>query len=153
MTIDGTLSSVWLKDLQKPWGQPVLSQESGSRKSSTFFQFCDHLVSIPGSVSQIIGASYLLRATSWELYGRYNRYWHSVWRWLLLSEKALPDISLNDFFLVNISLNDYPPLVQSRLLQAYYVQFSSTQFPYRCVGFSWSKFNFSPFKTLLLINS
>nr|XP_018472535.1 PREDICTED: anaphase-promoting complex subunit 5 isoform X2 [Raphanus sativus] len=69
MTIDGTLSSVWLKDLQKPWGQPVLSQESGSRKSSTFFQFCDHLVSIPGSVSQIIGASYLLRATSWELYG------------------------------------------------------------------------------------
>lgn len=70
MTIDGSLSSVWLKDLQKPWGQPVFSQESGSRKSSTFFQFCDHLVSIPGSVSQIIGASYLLRATSWELYGR-----------------------------------------------------------------------------------
>ncbi|KAH0876774.1 hypothetical protein HID58_064168 [Brassica napus] len=69
MTIDGSLSSVWLKDLQKPWGQPVFSQESGSRKSSTFFQFCDHLVSIPGSVSQIIGASYLLRATSWELYG------------------------------------------------------------------------------------
>ncbi|KAH0854494.1 hypothetical protein HID58_069195, partial [Brassica napus] len=49
MTIDGSLSSVWLKDLQKPWGQPVFSQESGSRKSSTFFSsFLDHLVSIPG---------------------------------------------------------------------------------------------------------
>lgn len=72
MTVDGSLSSVWLKDLQKPWGQPVFSQDSGSRKNSTFFQFCDHLVSIPGSVSQLIGASYLLRATSWELYGRYD---------------------------------------------------------------------------------
>ncbi|CAA7026406.1 unnamed protein product [Microthlaspi erraticum] len=69
MTVDGSLSSVWLRDLQKPWGQPVFSQDSGSRKNSTFFQFCDHLVSIPGSVSQLIGASYLLRATSWELYG------------------------------------------------------------------------------------
>ncbi|AEE28009.1 anaphase-promoting complex subunit [Arabidopsis thaliana] len=69
MTIDGSLSSAWLKDLQKPWGPPVISPDSGSRKSSTFFQLCDHLVSIPGSVSQLIGASYLLRATSWELYG------------------------------------------------------------------------------------
>ncbi|WZZ19448.1 hypothetical protein YC2023_112537 [Brassica napus] len=69
MTIDGSLSSVWLKDLQKPWSQPVYSRESSYRNNSTFFKFCDHLVSIPGSVSQIIGASYLLRATSWELYG------------------------------------------------------------------------------------
>ncbi|KAL0654483.1 hypothetical protein Bca4012_097174 [Brassica carinata] len=69
MTIDGSLSSVWLKDLQKPWSQPVYSRESSSRNNSTFFKFCDHLVSIPGSVSQIIGASYLIRATSWELYG------------------------------------------------------------------------------------
>ncbi|KAL0884534.1 hypothetical protein Bca101_008515 [Brassica carinata] len=69
MTVDGSLSSVWLNDLQKPWSQPVYSQESGSRNSSTFFKFCDHLVSVPGSVSQLIGASYLLRATSWELYG------------------------------------------------------------------------------------
>ncbi|KFK42976.1 hypothetical protein AALP_AA1G063600 [Arabis alpina] len=69
MTIDGSLSSAWLKDLQKPWGPAVLSQNSGSRKSSTFFQLCDHLVSVPGSVTQLIGASYLLRATSWELYG------------------------------------------------------------------------------------
>ncbi|CAH8251380.1 unnamed protein product [Arabidopsis lyrata] len=69
MTIDGSLSSAWLKDLQKPWGPPVISQDSGSRKSSTFFQFCDHLVSIPGSVAHLIGASYLLRATSWELFG------------------------------------------------------------------------------------
>ncbi|EOA36043.1 hypothetical protein CARUB_v10008254mg [Capsella rubella] len=69
MTVDGSLSSAWLKDLQKPWGPPVISQDSSSRKSSTFFQLCDHPVSIPGSVSQLIGASYLLRATSWELYG------------------------------------------------------------------------------------
>ncbi|KAL1202090.1 Anaphase-promoting complex subunit 5 [Cardamine amara subsp. amara] len=69
MTIDGSLSSAWLKDLQKPWGLPLISKDSDSRKSSTFFQFYDHLVSIPGSVSQLIGASYLLRATSWELYG------------------------------------------------------------------------------------
>ncbi|XP_010475395.1 PREDICTED: anaphase-promoting complex subunit 5 isoform X2 [Camelina sativa] len=69
MTVDGSLSSAWLKDLQKPWGPPVVSQDSGSRKSSTFFKLCDHSVSIPGSVSQLIGASYLLRATSWEFYG------------------------------------------------------------------------------------
>ncbi|XP_024008130.1 anaphase-promoting complex subunit 5 isoform X2 [Eutrema salsugineum] len=69
MTVDGSLSTIWLKNLQKRWGQDMFSHDSGSRKSSIFFQFYDRLVSIPGSVSQLIGASYLLRATSWELFG------------------------------------------------------------------------------------
>ncbi|XP_010522058.1 PREDICTED: anaphase-promoting complex subunit 5 [Tarenaya hassleriana] len=69
MAVDGSLSSVWLKDLQKSRVSPVFSQGCESGTSSSFFQYCGHLVSIPGSVSQLIGSSYLLRATTWEIYG------------------------------------------------------------------------------------
>ncbi|KAK4275586.1 hypothetical protein QN277_018642 [Acacia crassicarpa] len=69
MTVDGAFSTAWLKNLQKPMGSLVLSLESGSSNSSNVFQFCAQPTSIPGSVLQLLGSSYLLRATAWELYG------------------------------------------------------------------------------------
>lgn len=70
MIIDGALSAAWLKNLQKPMGSLVLSQENGSGNSSNAFQFCAQPTTLPGSVLQLLGSSYLLRATAWELYGR-----------------------------------------------------------------------------------
>jgi len=70
MVIDGAFCTSWLKNLQKPMGSLVLSQESGSSNSSKVFQFCAQPTSVPGSVLQLLGSSYLLRATAWELYGR-----------------------------------------------------------------------------------
>lgn len=67
MTVDGALSTAWLKNLQKPIGSLVLSEENGP---STSFQFCAQPTSVPGSVLQLLGSTYLLRATAWELYGR-----------------------------------------------------------------------------------
>ncbi|KAF8401913.1 hypothetical protein HHK36_012864 [Tetracentron sinense] len=69
MTIDGAFSTAWLKNLQKPMGSSVLSQENGSRSSCDAFQFIAQPSSIPGCVLQLAGSSYLLRATAWELYG------------------------------------------------------------------------------------
>ncbi|KAF7815699.1 anaphase-promoting complex subunit 5 [Senna tora] len=69
MTIDGAFSTAWLKNLQKPMGSLILSQENGSSSSSKAFQFCAQQTSVPGSVLQLLGSSYLLRATAWELYG------------------------------------------------------------------------------------
>lgn len=70
MTTDGAFSTAWLKNLQKPLGSAILSQENGSGSNENAFQFCVQPSSIPGSVLQLIGSSYLLRATAWELYGR-----------------------------------------------------------------------------------
>ncbi|XP_030930020.1 anaphase-promoting complex subunit 5 isoform X1 [Quercus lobata] len=69
MTTDGAFSTAWLKNLQKPLGSAILSQENGSGSNENAFQFCVQPSSIPGSVLQLIGSSYLLRATAWELYG------------------------------------------------------------------------------------
>lgn len=69
LTTDGHFSTAWLKNLQKPMGSQVLSQENGSESSHSSFQFCAQPSSIPGSVMQLVGSSYLLRATAWELYG------------------------------------------------------------------------------------
>lgn len=69
MTVDGAFSTAWLKNLQKPMGSLVLSKENGSGDSSNIFQFCAQPTSVPGSVLQLLGSSYLLRATAWELYG------------------------------------------------------------------------------------
>ncbi|KAL0002282.1 hypothetical protein SO802_016063 [Lithocarpus litseifolius] len=69
MTTDGAFSTAWLKNLQKPLGSAILSQENGSGSCENAFQFCVQPSSIPGSVLQLIGSSYLLRATAWELYG------------------------------------------------------------------------------------
>ncbi|XP_027368120.1 anaphase-promoting complex subunit 5 isoform X2 [Abrus precatorius] len=69
MTIDGAFSTAWLRNLQKPMGSLILCQESGSSNSSNVSQFIAQPTSIPGSVLQVLGSSYLLRATAWELYG------------------------------------------------------------------------------------
>ncbi|KAK0590885.1 hypothetical protein LWI29_032824 [Acer saccharum] len=68
MSIDGAFSTAWLKNLQKPMGSLVLSQENVSTGSNAF-QFCVQPSSIPGSVLQLLASSYLLRATAWETYG------------------------------------------------------------------------------------
>ncbi|KAF4353603.1 hypothetical protein F8388_017778 [Cannabis sativa] len=69
LTTDGHFSTAWLKNLQKPMGSQVLSQENGSESSNNAFQFCGQPSSIPGSVLQLMGSTYLLRATAWETYG------------------------------------------------------------------------------------
>ncbi|KAG6658106.1 anaphase-promoting complex subunit 5 isoform X3 [Carya illinoinensis] len=69
MTTDGAFSTVWLKNLQNPLGSVVSSQENGSGSNTNAFQFYAQPSSIPGSVLQLIGSSYLLRATAWEIYG------------------------------------------------------------------------------------
>ncbi|OMO49761.1 hypothetical protein COLO4_38399 [Corchorus olitorius] len=69
MTTDGAFSTAWLKNLQKPMGSSVLSQDDSSRNNSNPFLFCTQPSSIPGSVLQLVGSSYLHRATVWEIYG------------------------------------------------------------------------------------
>ncbi|XP_024928384.3 anaphase-promoting complex subunit 5 [Ziziphus jujuba] len=68
MTNEGDFSTAWLKNLHKPMGSQVLSEESGSG-SFNVFQCCAQPSSIPGSVLQLVGSSYLVRATAWEIYG------------------------------------------------------------------------------------
>lgn len=69
MTADGAFSTAWLKNLQKPMGSLVLSQDNGSRNNYNPFLFFTQPSSIPGSVMQLVGSSYLHRATAWEIYG------------------------------------------------------------------------------------
>lgn len=69
MITDGVFSTAWLKNLQKPMGSLVLSLENASGANSNAFHFCAQPNSIPGSVLQLLGSSYLLRATAWEIYG------------------------------------------------------------------------------------
>lgn len=66
---DGTFSTAWLKNLQKPTGSLVLSDECGFENNSDASHFCAQPTSIPKSVLQLVGSSYLLRTTAWELYG------------------------------------------------------------------------------------
>lgn len=70
MTTDGAFSTAWLKNLQKPMGSLVLSQDNSSRNNSNPFLFCTQPSAIPGSVMQLVSSSYLHRATAWEIYGR-----------------------------------------------------------------------------------
>lgn len=70
MITDGAFSTAWLKNLQKPMGSLVLIEENVSGNNSNAFQFCAQPSSIPESVLQLVGSSYLLRATAWEAYGR-----------------------------------------------------------------------------------
>ncbi|KAK8588596.1 hypothetical protein V6N13_087505 [Hibiscus sabdariffa] len=69
MTTDGAFSTAWLKNLQKPMGSLVMSQDNGSGNNSNPFLFFTQPSSIPGSVLQLVGSSYLHRATAWEMYG------------------------------------------------------------------------------------
>ncbi|KAF5949547.1 hypothetical protein HYC85_011540 [Camellia sinensis] len=66
---DGAFSTAWLKNFQKPMGSLVFSQENGSGSKYDAFHFCAQPNSIPGSVLQLLGSSYLVRAIAWEIYG------------------------------------------------------------------------------------
>lgn len=66
---DGAFSTAWLKNFQKPMGSLVFSQENGSGSKYDAFHFCAQPNSIPGSVLQLLGSSYLVRAIAWETYG------------------------------------------------------------------------------------
>lgn len=69
-TTDGSFSTTWLKNLQKPAGSHVLSRDPESGNNSSELPFFAQPTSIPGSVLQLLGSSYLLRASAAELYGR-----------------------------------------------------------------------------------
>lgn len=77
MMTEGASSTAWLKDMQKPMGSLIFRVEHASDNifeenlsgTSEAFHFCAQPSSIPGSILQLMGASYLLRATSWEIYG------------------------------------------------------------------------------------
>ncbi|CAK9171226.1 unnamed protein product [Ilex paraguariensis] len=86
MITDGSFSASWLNNLKKPMGSLVFSQENGSGTNSDAFQFCAQPSSIPGSVLQLVGSSYLVRATTWEIYGREaNQVAQELARWGLSS--------------------------------------------------------------------
>ncbi|XP_031119783.1 anaphase-promoting complex subunit 5 [Ipomoea triloba] len=68
LTSDGAFCTEWLKDLKKPNGCLIFAQENESSNNRAF-HFCAQPSSIPGSVLQLLGSSYLVRATAWEVYG------------------------------------------------------------------------------------
>ncbi|KAL6570503.1 hypothetical protein OROGR_000053 [Orobanche gracilis] len=70
MTADGAFCTSWLKSLgEKPTGSLMFTQENGTRIDADAFQFSAQPSSIPGSVLQLVGSSYLVRAGAWEMYG------------------------------------------------------------------------------------
>ncbi|KAG8387149.1 hypothetical protein BUALT_Bualt03G0223200 [Buddleja alternifolia] len=69
MATDGAFCSAWLKSLKKPLGSLIFTQENETRSNSDVFQFFAQPNSIPGSILQLSGSSYLVRAASWEMYG------------------------------------------------------------------------------------
>ncbi|KAI3806600.1 hypothetical protein L1987_22509 [Smallanthus sonchifolius] len=69
VTVDGALSTSWLKNQEKPTTALVFPQESGSESNCDMFYSWLQSSSVPGSVLQLVGSSYLVRVTSWELYG------------------------------------------------------------------------------------
>lgn len=71
MIIDGAFSTAWLKNFQKSTSPSVFSQDNELGSKSDALHFCAQPSSIPGSVLQLLGSSYLVRATAWEIYGRY----------------------------------------------------------------------------------
>lgn len=70
VTTDGAFSTAWLKNLTKPMGSLVLTQDNESGENFHALQFSAQPSSIPRSVLQLLGSSYLLRASAWETYGR-----------------------------------------------------------------------------------
>ncbi|KAK1277328.1 Anaphase-promoting complex subunit 5 [Acorus gramineus] len=67
--VDGAFSSAWLKNLQNPKTSSILSHSNDSGCDHDVFHFASQPSTIPGFSLQLAGASFLLRATSWELYG------------------------------------------------------------------------------------
>nr|XP_043636560.1 anaphase-promoting complex subunit 5 [Erigeron canadensis] len=68
-TVDGALSTTWLKNQRKPTTLLVFPQENGSESNCDKFYSWLQSSSVPGSVLQVVGSSYLVRVTSWELFG------------------------------------------------------------------------------------
>ncbi|KAK4493345.1 hypothetical protein RD792_017764 [Penstemon davidsonii] len=66
MTIEGAFCTAWLKNLKNPTGSLIFTEGNENRN---VFQFCAQPSSVPGSVLQLLGSSYLVRAASWEMYG------------------------------------------------------------------------------------
>ncbi|GFQ05969.1 anaphase-promoting complex subunit 5 [Phtheirospermum japonicum] len=69
MTADGGFCTAWLKNLRKPTSSLILTHENETSSNLDAFQFSAQPSSIPGSVLQLVGSSYLVRAGSWEMYG------------------------------------------------------------------------------------
>ncbi|XP_051126129.1 anaphase-promoting complex subunit 5 [Andrographis paniculata] len=71
MSTDGSFCTAWLRSLNKPTRSLVFAQEHENEASgnSNAFQFYAQPCSIPGSALQLLGSSYLVRASSWEMYG------------------------------------------------------------------------------------
>ncbi|WOL15363.1 anaphase-promoting complex subunit 5 isoform X2 [Canna indica] len=68
----GAFSTSWLKNLStgaNPWSTKLQKSRSLSVNDYDTFHFHAQPSPIPGSVLQLAGESYLLRATSWEHYG------------------------------------------------------------------------------------
>jgi len=72
VTVDGALSTSWLKNQRKPTTTLVFPPESGPESNCDTLYSWLQSSSVPGSVLQLVGSSYLVRVTSWELYGRYS---------------------------------------------------------------------------------
>ncbi|XP_071737598.1 anaphase-promoting complex subunit 5 [Rutidosis leptorrhynchoides] len=68
-TIDGALSTSWIKNQRKPKTSLIFPHENGSETTCDTFYSWLQSRSVPGSVMQLVGSSHLVRATSWELYG------------------------------------------------------------------------------------
>ncbi|XP_020554997.1 anaphase-promoting complex subunit 5 [Sesamum indicum] len=69
MTTDGAFCTAWLRSLKKPTASLIFAQENDTESCSDAFEFIAQPSSIPGSVLQLLGSSYLVRASSWEMYG------------------------------------------------------------------------------------
>ncbi|XP_009777736.1 anaphase-promoting complex subunit 5 [Nicotiana sylvestris] len=69
MISDGAFCTQWIKNLKKPKCSVIFSHENECRSNTDALQFCGQPCSIPGSVLQLLGSSYLFRATAWEVYG------------------------------------------------------------------------------------
>ncbi|XP_073107621.1 anaphase-promoting complex subunit 5 [Elaeis guineensis] len=71
-TENGAFSTSWLKNIRvatNPWLKNLSKLRSSLSNDFDIFQFDAQPSPIPGSILQLAGASYLLRATSWEHYG------------------------------------------------------------------------------------
>uniref|UniRef100_A0A803M268 Anaphase-promoting complex subunit 5 n=1 Tax=Chenopodium quinoa TaxID=63459 RepID=A0A803M268_CHEQI len=66
---DGDFATTWLKNPLKPMGPLMINSEYGSGSDCSTFEFCAQQSSIPKSVLQQLGSSFLLRTTAWEMYG------------------------------------------------------------------------------------
>jgi hypothetical protein len=71
MTTDGVFSTTWLNNLPKSMDSPLLPQENAHRNNCDAHRFFTQLSSVPKSVLQLLGSSYIMRSTAWEMYGRW----------------------------------------------------------------------------------